>query len=155
MIYPNLRYGDPAALRAYAAGKPLRTIARQLRRHPRTVDDWMTGKRRMPWWVPELLMLRETDLSTIAPVRITQHPCKSNGRRRAMRGTPCKTEPHGAAAPAHFLIIAPPHKPPDLLRGGFVGRSKAWPGKEPGFVRATTHQPLSSPQRTPPAPARC
>ncbi len=59
MIYPNLRYGDPAALRAYAAGKPLRTIARQLRRHPRTVHDWMTGKRRMPWWVPELLMLRD------------------------------------------------------------------------------------------------
>lgn len=58
MIYPNIRYGNPAALRAYAAGIPIKTLARQLRRHPRTVADWLTGQRKMPWWVPELLQLR-------------------------------------------------------------------------------------------------
>lgn len=59
MFHPNRRYGDPAALRAYTAGMPIKAIAQQLHRHPRTIHDWLTGKRRLPWWVPELLMIRQ------------------------------------------------------------------------------------------------
>jgi predicted transcriptional regulator len=64
MRFPNLRYGNPAELAYYAMGRTLADIARQLRRDERTVRDWLSGRARVPWWVPEILRLKrlEADL---------------------------------------------------------------------------------------------
>jgi len=61
MKYPNLRYGSPDELRYYATGIPLADLARQLRRDERTVRDWLNSRRRVPFWVPELLRLRNEE----------------------------------------------------------------------------------------------
>jgi hypothetical protein len=61
MRYPNLRYGNPTELNYYALGIPLATLARRLRRDERTVSDWLTGKTRVPWWVPEVLRLQRME----------------------------------------------------------------------------------------------
>jgi len=62
--YPNLRYGNPTEFAYYAMGIPLADLARRLRRDERTVRDWLTGRARVPWWVPEIMRLRrlEADL---------------------------------------------------------------------------------------------
>lgn len=64
MRYPNLRYGNPTEFAFYAMGVPLADLARRLRRDERTVRDWLSGRTRVPWWVPELLRLKrlEADL---------------------------------------------------------------------------------------------
>ena len=64
MRYPNLRYGNPTEMAYYAMGIPLPILARRLRRDERTVRDWLNAKRRVPWWVPEILRLKhmEADL---------------------------------------------------------------------------------------------
>ncbi|WP_124524414.1 hypothetical protein [Burkholderia sp. Bp8989] len=59
MRYPNLRYGKPAELQHYAAGRTLAQLARELRRSERCVRDWLAGRERLPFWVPELLRLRQ------------------------------------------------------------------------------------------------
>lgn len=63
MRYPNLRYGNPEALRYYASyfgdsTTYIKNLARYLKRDERTVQRWLDGKLRVPWWVPELLRLR-------------------------------------------------------------------------------------------------
>lgn len=58
MRMPNLRYGDIDELVFYADGRSAKDLARMLRRSERSVNDWLTGKQRCPWWVPELLRLR-------------------------------------------------------------------------------------------------
>lgn len=62
--YPNLRYGNPTEFAYYAMGVPLADLARRLRRDERTVRDWLTGRTRLPWWVPEIMRLKrlEADL---------------------------------------------------------------------------------------------
>jgi len=62
--YPNLRYGNPTELAYYAIGVPLPILARRLRRDERTVRDWINGRTRVPWWVPEIMRLQrmEADL---------------------------------------------------------------------------------------------
>jgi len=62
--YPNLRYGNPTEMAYYAMGVPLKDLARRLRRDERTVRDWISGRQRVPWWVPEILRLKrmEADL---------------------------------------------------------------------------------------------
>lgn len=64
MRYPNLRYGNPTELAYYAMGVPVPVLARRLRRDERTVRDWISGRTRVPWWVPEVLRLQriEADL---------------------------------------------------------------------------------------------
>lgn len=64
MRYPNLRYGNPTEFAHYAMGVPLPVLAKRLRRDERTVRDWLSGRTRVPWWVPELLRLKhmESDL---------------------------------------------------------------------------------------------
>lgn len=64
MRYPNLRYGNPTEMAYYAMGVPLADLARRLRRDERTVRDWLNGRTRVPWWVPEILRLKhmEADL---------------------------------------------------------------------------------------------
>ncbi|WP_338340606.1 hypothetical protein [Burkholderia vietnamiensis] len=59
MRYPNLRYGNLTELRHYADGRTIKQLARELRRSERSVHDWLTGRERVPFWVPELLRLRQ------------------------------------------------------------------------------------------------
>jgi hypothetical protein len=33
-------------------------IAKRLKRSERSVHDWLHGKRKVPWWVPEILRLQ-------------------------------------------------------------------------------------------------
>lgn len=61
MRYPNLRYGNPTELNFYAMGRSAADLARELRRDERTVRDWMSGRTKVPWWVPELLRLRRME----------------------------------------------------------------------------------------------
>ena len=61
MRYPNLRYGNPTEFAYYAMGVPLPDLARRLRRDERTVRDWLSGRTRVPWWVPELLRLKRLE----------------------------------------------------------------------------------------------
>jgi hypothetical protein len=60
--YPNLRYGNPQEFNYYAMGRPLADLARSLRRDERTVRDWLSGRQRVPWWVPEIMRLRRMEL---------------------------------------------------------------------------------------------
>jgi hypothetical protein len=39
----------------------VRTLARSLRRDERTVKDWLSAKKKVPFWVPELLRLRHME----------------------------------------------------------------------------------------------
>lgn len=61
MRYPTLRYGNPEEMRFYAQGVPMKDLARRLRRSERSVRDWLTGKKKVPWWVPELLRLQHQE----------------------------------------------------------------------------------------------
>lgn len=61
MRYPTLRYGNPEEMKFYAQGVPMKDLARRLRRSERSVRDWMTGKKKVPWWVPELLRLQHQE----------------------------------------------------------------------------------------------
>jgi hypothetical protein len=61
MKYQNLRYGNPAELEHQARGIPLKVLAKMLRRSERSVRDWMAGEKKMPWWVPEVLRLRNIE----------------------------------------------------------------------------------------------
>lgn len=65
MRYPNIRYGNPAALDYYAMGIPLDILARRLRRDERTVRDWLKGNAKIPWWVPEILRLQNMEAADI------------------------------------------------------------------------------------------
>ncbi len=61
MRYPNLRYGSPDELRYFAMGIPPRDLAYRLRRDERTVKDWLQGRKKIPWWVPEILRLQHME----------------------------------------------------------------------------------------------
>jgi len=63
MRYPNLRYGNPAELAYYITTDhgTIKDIARRLRRDERTVRDWASGKKRVPWWVPEIMRLKRME----------------------------------------------------------------------------------------------
>lgn len=61
MKYPNLRYGNPAEFAYYTTGHSTQEIAKRLRRSERSVTDWLSGKRKMPWWIPELLRLQHME----------------------------------------------------------------------------------------------
>jgi hypothetical protein len=58
MRYPNLRYGNPQEMAYYSQGIPLSDLARRLRRSERSVHDWLSGRSKVPWWVPELMRLQ-------------------------------------------------------------------------------------------------
>ncbi len=64
--YPNRRYGNPAEMAHYAkACSDVKTLARSLRRDERTTKDWLNGKKKVPFWVPELLRLRHMEARDI------------------------------------------------------------------------------------------
>ena len=58
MRYPNLRYGSPDELRFYAQGSTVKELAKRLRRSERSVKDWLSGERKIPWWIPEIMRLQ-------------------------------------------------------------------------------------------------
>lgn len=64
MRFPNLRYGNPTEFAYYAMGRTHAELARALRRDERTIRDWLSGRARVPWWVPEIMRLKrlEADL---------------------------------------------------------------------------------------------
>lgn len=57
MRFPNQRYGDPEHLKYYTQGWTLKTISKHLKRDEKTIQRWLSGKQKMPWWVPEFLRL--------------------------------------------------------------------------------------------------
>lgn len=63
MHYPNLRYGNPAEFRYYASflsdEKRLQVLSRRLWRDERTIRDWLSGRKKLPWWVPEIMRLQK------------------------------------------------------------------------------------------------
>lgn len=65
MRYPNLRYGNPNELAYFAAYYPdkdrVRILSKELRRDERTVRDWLLGRKKIPFWVPELMRLRRME----------------------------------------------------------------------------------------------
>ncbi|MDP3671725.1 MAG: hypothetical protein Q8R69_18790 [Telluria sp.] len=61
MRYPHLRYGNPNEFAYYAIGIPVKDMAKRLRRSERSVKDWLSGKKKMPWWIPELLRLQRME----------------------------------------------------------------------------------------------
>lgn len=65
MRFPTLRYGNPAELAYYAEFYPkkerVRLLSRQLRRSERTVRNWLDGKEKLPWWVPEVIRLQKME----------------------------------------------------------------------------------------------
>lgn len=61
MRFPNLRYGSQVEFEYYATGIELPRLSRILRRSERTVKDWLSGVRPVPWWVPELMRLRRME----------------------------------------------------------------------------------------------
>lgn len=62
MRYPNLRYGNPQAFQHYAMSFGTTSqVARTLRRSEKSVKNWLTGKARVPWWVPEILRLKKLE----------------------------------------------------------------------------------------------
>jgi hypothetical protein len=62
MRYPNRRYGNPTEMNHYALwyGSPAE-LAKALKRSERSVRDWLSGKQRVPWWVPELMRLKKME----------------------------------------------------------------------------------------------
>lgn len=52
------RWANPAEFEYYARAYSLHTLARILRRTPRTIRDWQLGNRPIPSWAPEVLRLR-------------------------------------------------------------------------------------------------
>lgn len=61
MRYPNLRYGCSDQLQYYAMGIPTKDLAYRLRRDERTIKDWLSGRKKIPWWVPEILRLQDME----------------------------------------------------------------------------------------------
>ncbi|WP_211474318.1 helix-turn-helix domain-containing protein [Collimonas humicola] len=76
MKYPNKRYGNPTTFAYYSMGLSVPELAKRLRRSERTVRDWLSAAKKLPWWVPEILRLQhlEKDLQlrqmNIQPVRV-------------------------------------------------------------------------------------
>lgn len=62
MRFPNLRYGNPTEFAYYAMGRTHAELARVLRRDERTIRDWLSGRARVPWWVPEIMRLQRLEL---------------------------------------------------------------------------------------------
>jgi hypothetical protein len=62
MRYPNKRYGNPTAMAHYALWYgTTAALAQSLRRDERTVRDWLSGRARVPWWVPEVMRLQKME----------------------------------------------------------------------------------------------
>ncbi len=61
MRYPNTRYGNPTELQYYSQGLSEKELAKELKRSEKTVKNWLQGKYKIPFWVPELMRLRHLE----------------------------------------------------------------------------------------------
>jgi hypothetical protein len=62
MRYPNRRYGNPTAMAHYAIWYgTVPELAKALKRSERSVKDWLSGKVKVPWWVPEIMRLQQME----------------------------------------------------------------------------------------------
>ncbi|MES2027443.1 MAG: hypothetical protein V4448_17995 [Pseudomonadota bacterium] len=61
MRYPNTRYGNPEEMKYYTQGLKIEDICRRLKRSKKSVQAWLNGDRKVPWWVPELLRLQRME----------------------------------------------------------------------------------------------
>jgi hypothetical protein len=61
MRCPNRRYGNPLALQQYVDRMGVKGLAKHLMRSERSIQNWITGKKKMPYWVPELLRLQDME----------------------------------------------------------------------------------------------
>jgi hypothetical protein len=62
MRYPNRRYGNPTAMQHYALWYgTVPELAKALKRSERSVRDWLAGKAKVPWWVPEIMRLQKME----------------------------------------------------------------------------------------------
>lgn len=61
MRYKNTRYGNPEELRHYVEHRSISEVAKSLKRSERSIKDWLNGVKKMPFWVPELLRLRDME----------------------------------------------------------------------------------------------
>lgn len=57
MRYPNSRYGNPEELKYYSQGMPIKALAKKLKRSEKSVKQWLSFEKKVPYWVPELLRL--------------------------------------------------------------------------------------------------
>src|SRR5450830_650417 len=94
MRYPNLRYGNPNEFAYYVQGVPVKDVARRLRRSERSVRNWLDGKEKLPWWIPELLRLQQFE---------------SEQRARQMNMTPVRKQ-HGIVG-ADVIEFSAPKQP--------------------------------------------
>ncbi|MGQ7934676.1 hypothetical protein [Paraburkholderia sp. D1E] len=117
MKYPNLRYGNPREMAYYAQGRSLKELARELRRSERSVRDWLTGRERVPWWVPELLRLRDMEhdlrlrqmnIGRLAPsLGVVGEPPSNVSRLRPLIGDNLATEPRSTQPAADEQEMSP------------------------------------------------
>jgi hypothetical protein len=61
MRYPNTRYGNPEELRYYSQGMSIKELAKQLKRSEKSIKQWLSFEKKVPYWVPELLRLRHME----------------------------------------------------------------------------------------------
>ncbi|BEV15546.1 LuxR C-terminal-related transcriptional regulator [Herbaspirillum sp. DW155] len=94
MRYPNTRYGHLGELEFWMQGDSVRRIAKRLKRSEKTVQNWLTGRTKIPWWVPEILRLQHYEYQD---------------RLRQMGFTPLKTKL--AIATADVLTFPKPTSP--------------------------------------------
>ena len=100
MRYLNLRYGNPAEFRHYAQFIPLKDLARRLRRTERTVQNWLTEREKLPWWVPEILRLQHMEhverlrQMNVQPVRLVLGVVSTAGTVYTLPNRPAKSIGH-------------------------------------------------------------
>lgn len=65
MRYLNSRYGNPEELKYYSQGMTIKALAKKLKRSEKSVKQWLSFEKKVPYWVPELLRLwhMEKDLT--------------------------------------------------------------------------------------------
>lgn len=107
MRYPNLRYGNPTEFAYYVALHygGVKGIAKLLRRSERSVSDWLNQKKKIPWWVPEILrliqmendqirrqMLHRTDHKRRGQLAVVTHEGQMQMRRDVQKRKPQITD---------------------------------------------------------------
>lgn len=61
MKYPNLRYGNPNELRYYITGISVKEMAKRLKHSERSINNYLSQKTKIPWWIPEILRLQRME----------------------------------------------------------------------------------------------
>jgi hypothetical protein len=59
--HSNLRSCSIESAVDYAMGRTHAELARMLRRDERTIRDWLSGRAKVPWWVPEIMRLKRVE----------------------------------------------------------------------------------------------